>query len=187
MEYNRKIRKKYGYYSDPFDRFGDDLCQLIISYLTINYKIYFKCVSKQCKSLIFDKQQKLSVNYFLIEKIMFNAIEIPKVLQNDEAFIGLLFKKFKFIKEIEINFCINDQIIEALIKKCLFLETLKRVINENKLIELIEYYCETLKLIDIKDSFNEENDRVSRFRNNLHKIEFIYFLGENYFPKLEQI
>ena len=72
----------------------------------------------------------------LIEKIMFNAIEIPKVLQNDEVFIGLLFKKFKFIKEIEINFCINDQIIEALIKKCLFLERPKRVINENKFIEL---------------------------------------------------
>jgi hypothetical protein len=118
---------------------------------------------------------------------MFNAIEILKVLQNDEVFIGLLLKNFKFIKEIEINFCINDQIIEALIKKCLFLETLKRVINENKSIELIEYYCETFKFIDIKDLFNEENDRVSRFRNNLHKIEFIYFLGENYFPKLEQI
>jgi hypothetical protein len=44
---------------------------------------------------------------------MFNAIEIPKALQNDEVFIGLLFKKFKFIKEIEINFCINDEIIEA--------------------------------------------------------------------------
>jgi hypothetical protein len=67
------------------------------------------------------------------------------------------------------------------------LETLKRVINENKFIELIEYYCETLKFIDIRDLFNEENDRVSRLRNNLHKIEFIYFLGENYFPKLEQI
>jgi hypothetical protein len=99
---------------------------------------------------------------------MFNAIEIPKVLQNDEVFIGLLFKKFKFIKEIEINFCINDQIIEALIKNCLFLErlTLRGEINENKLIELIANYCERLKFIDIKDLFDEQNDRVSAFSNN---------------------
>jgi hypothetical protein len=106
---------------------------------------------------------------------MFNAIEIPKALQNDEVFIRLLFKKFKFIEEIEINFCINDEIIEALIKNCLILERLilRGEINGSKFIELIENYCERLKY----QSFG--------FRNNLHKIEFINFLSENHFPKLE--
>jgi hypothetical protein len=44
--------------------------------------------------------------------------KIPKVLQNNEVFIEL-FKKFKFIKEIEINLCINDEMIKAWIKNCI--------------------------------------------------------------------
>jgi hypothetical protein len=120
---------------------------------------------------------------------MFNEIEIPEALQNDEVFIGLLFKKFKFTKEIEINFCISDAIIEALIKTSLFLERLilKGITNENKFIELIENYCERLTYIDIRDLFFKENDSVSGFRNDLHKIELINFLSENYFPTLEEI
>jgi hypothetical protein len=36
----------FGYYSDSFDRFGDDLCEFILSYLPIRYKLQFECVSK---------------------------------------------------------------------------------------------------------------------------------------------
>ncbi len=70
-----------------------------------------------------------------------------------------------------------------------FLERLilKGITNENKFIELIENYCQRLKYTHIRHLFNEENDIISGFRDNLHKIEFINFLSENHFPKLEQI
>jgi len=182
---------KYGYYSDSFDRFGDDLCQLIISYLPIRYKISFECVSKQWKGLIFNKQQNLSINTILIENILFNAIKIPKALQNDEQFLEVLFKKFKFIKEIEINFCINDNIIEALIKNCHFLERLilRGEIKENKLIEFIERCGDRLKFIT--KLVNEKEDKISLscVSPNLKTIlcEENTFFAENHFPKLEEI
>ncbi len=62
---------------------------------------------------------------------------------------------------------------------------LKGIANENKFNELIENYYQRFKFIDIRHLYNKEND--SGFRNNLSKIEFINFLSENYFPKLEQI
>jgi hypothetical protein len=47
---------------DSFDRFSDDLCQLLLSYFSVKQKLLFECVSKQWKILIFNKQQKLSIN-----------------------------------------------------------------------------------------------------------------------------
>jgi hypothetical protein len=51
---NELINRMYS--KDSFDRFGDDLCQLLLSYLSIEEKISFECVSKQWKELVFDKQ-----------------------------------------------------------------------------------------------------------------------------------
>ncbi len=41
------------------DRIDDDLCQLLLSYLSIEDKIRFECVSKQWKELVYNKQQRL--------------------------------------------------------------------------------------------------------------------------------
>ncbi len=48
---------------DSFERFCDDLCQLLLSFLPISDKIKFECVSKQWKRLIFNRKQKLIINY----------------------------------------------------------------------------------------------------------------------------
>jgi hypothetical protein len=129
---------------------------------------------------------------------LFNAIKIPKFLQNDEEFLEVLFKKFKFIKEIEINFCINDYIIEALIKNCHILERLilRGEIKENKFIELIERCGYKLKFIDIRKLVNEKEENISLSclspnlktilrKENTFLAEIINFL--NHFPKLEEI
>ncbi len=49
------VDRKYS--KDSFDRFGDDLCQLLLSYLTINDKIKFECISKQWQTLVFKLSQ----------------------------------------------------------------------------------------------------------------------------------
>ncbi len=130
----------YGYYSDSFDRFDDDLCEFILSYLPIRYKLQFECVSKQWKSFIFNKQQIISIN---------RQFKIPETLYFLEVFI----KKFMFIKEIEIFNHINDHIIEALIRNCQYLEkvTLKGAINEIRFIELIKNVAEDSNLLTPED------------------------------------
>jgi hypothetical protein len=49
------------YPKDSFDRFGDDLCELLLSYLTIEHKFGFECVSKQWQRLVYNKQLKLNI------------------------------------------------------------------------------------------------------------------------------
>jgi hypothetical protein len=41
---------------NSFERFGDDLCEVLLSFLPISDKIKFECVSKQWQTLIFNKQ-----------------------------------------------------------------------------------------------------------------------------------
>ncbi len=56
---NCEKKTKCGFNSNSFKRFGDDLCELLLSYLSISDKIRFECVSKQWQRLVFNKQQKL--------------------------------------------------------------------------------------------------------------------------------
>ena len=54
-EDNRKER------NDSFDRFGDDLLELIVSYLTIEDKFRFQCLSKQWRRVVFNKTYVLKI------------------------------------------------------------------------------------------------------------------------------
>ena len=48
------------YERDSMERFGDDLTKVIVSYLYINNKVKFECLSKQWQRLIFNKQTELN-------------------------------------------------------------------------------------------------------------------------------
>jgi len=61
-EISYENKTKSGFNFNLFERFDDDLCQLLLSFLSISDKIKFECVSKQWKYLIFNKQQKLIIN-----------------------------------------------------------------------------------------------------------------------------
>ena len=50
------------YAKDSTDRFGDDLTELILSYLTLEDKFRFECLSKQWKRCVFEKQFELEVS-----------------------------------------------------------------------------------------------------------------------------
>ena len=52
-----KHQSTVGHFSrDSFDRFGDDLTELILSFLTFEDKVRLEFVSKQWKRSIFQKQ-----------------------------------------------------------------------------------------------------------------------------------
>ncbi len=54
MEAKRKRKTRNGYKYDSFDRFGDDLCELLLSFLSFDCKTR---VSKQWKRLVFNKHK----------------------------------------------------------------------------------------------------------------------------------
>ena len=45
-----------------FDRFGDDLSQLIVSYLTIEDKFRFQCLNRQWLRLVFEEEYVLRLS-----------------------------------------------------------------------------------------------------------------------------
>src|SRR5690349_4260058 len=51
-----KISEEVMRSKSSFDRFGDDLTEVILSYLPFDNKFRFECLSKQIQSLIYSKQ-----------------------------------------------------------------------------------------------------------------------------------
>jgi hypothetical protein len=159
-----------------FDRFGDHLCEQLLSYLSLKEKIGFECISKQCKELVFNKQHVL--NIFLIsdsgsdsdsnssdlcERTAENTIHLKNINENETQFKALL-KKFKFIKEIEIkeeNYsCIKDFIIKSLIESQKYLEKVLFIgeIDRNVFIEFAKNCGQKLKYFDLILSFWDNNN-----------------------------
>jgi hypothetical protein len=112
------------YSKESFDRFGDDLCELLLSYLSISDKIHFECLSKQWQRLMFNKQQKLILSLW---GESYDTIVIrDEIWQNHKfSIIKSLTKKIKFITNLEINIRINDQMLEIIAKSCQFLTKIK--------------------------------------------------------------
>src|SRR6266700_6390662 len=48
------------YSKSSFDRFGDDLCELILSYMAFEDKFRLECVAKQWLRVVFNRHYKLT-------------------------------------------------------------------------------------------------------------------------------
>ncbi|XP_054155944.1 uncharacterized protein LOC128954394 [Oppia nitens] len=57
-----------------FDRFGDDLCQLLLQYLPIDDKLRLESVSKQWQSLIFNTQTDLEFDWKLVKNLSLDSL-----------------------------------------------------------------------------------------------------------------
>ncbi len=55
MSQNKHLRSDGKYSSDSFDRYGDGLCELLLSDLFVKHLKRFECVSKQWQRLVFNK------------------------------------------------------------------------------------------------------------------------------------
>lgn len=95
---------------------------ILLSFLPITDKICFECVSKQWKELIYNKQHKLIINYENFGN--YDTIIIDSDFLNNKNLFERIFKKLKFIKELEI-YELNLNIFEAVIDNCHNLTSLK--------------------------------------------------------------
>ncbi len=106
------LKTKDGYHFDSFDRFGDDLCELLLSYLSISDKIRFECVSKQWKSLIFNRQQSIRINCAEDRK---DSIKLSTNITSNKTLFEKLFQKFRFIEEVYISTQRENKIFESIV------------------------------------------------------------------------
>jgi hypothetical protein len=192
-EINSEKKTESGFNCDSFERFGDDLCELLLSYLTIREKINFECISKQWKSLKFNKQQKLIIssgNYLESYDTIIIATDFWE--KNKNSIIKCLLKKFQFINELEITFDINYQLLEIINKNCQHLRKISfKGQNVRNYCEIFGQKCgQKLEIIDIYGVDNEDLVSLLRSTPNL-KVMNIYIsfeaLIKEYLPKLEEI
>jgi len=194
------------YSKDSFDRFGDDLCELLLSYLTFDQKLNFECVSRQWKRLIFNKQFTIElVNCKFKNKLLLVPVN-NKFLLNIEIFESLI-RKCCFINELVIDKnCECDQNVLNII--CNYFNNsfqyLKSIniwlqgnINQEFLVKFGRIYGNKLSHISI-GGINEEkySTILSNFGQNLKSIDLKENLrslfirqntGEIVLPKLEEV
>ena len=89
------------YAKNSFERFGDDLTEEILQYLTFVDKIRLECVSKQWRRLVFNKQFVIELNK--------NLGDNRNETQNS------LIKLHNFVNNTS---SINRPSLELLLKKC---------------------------------------------------------------------
>jgi hypothetical protein len=160
---NNKINKKYS--KQSFDRFGDDLCQLLLTYLSISDKMRFECISKQWQRFIFNKQFKLIISVGegndTISKLLFSSKKFKHLFNLKKDSFEILLKKLKSINEIVIdNYCIIDgQILQYIYDNCLHLQ---------------RFVCTSIKI----ENFSERHLREFSAKCG-QKLKFIQFDGIN--------
>ena len=141
------------YPKNSFDRFGDDLTELIVSYLWFEDKVRLECVSKQWRRLVFNKQFVIEINKNLED----NRIEKHNSMN-------------KLLTVINNKSCVKNQSLESLLKKC---SNIKKVILrrtfDSSVLSLIGRYCPNIKSLTYYLKVNDK--ALSFFQQYGHKLE----------------
>ena len=154
---------KCGYRKDSMDRFGDDLTELIVSYLWFEDKVRLECVSKQWRRYVYQKQFTIEFSYSShnnLRTLVVNTKDTgPRYMRTSEK----IFKR----KELEslLNKCPNITKVIILLK----------YIKNNEL-SLFGQYCPRLKSLGFE--INSEED-LQFGRQYGHKLEELHLFGTN--------
>ena len=149
------------YPKDSMDRFGDDLTELILSYLTFKDKIRLESVSKQWQRCISEKQFELEL-LLNRKKIFPSFVDVRKVIQYKYLFshmFELVAKKFPYITKVSI---IDED-------------------NKSEVFSLIGRYCPNIKSF----KYRTVNARYNPVNKLMYHEEFEFF--RMYGHKLEEL
>jgi hypothetical protein len=127
---NNEISLKRDSFSD---RVCDDLCEVLLSYLSFEDKIRFECVSKQFQRYLYNKQNSLEIDEYYARRKYKSNVLLINIAQNNrfnyKAF-GSVLKKCKFIININFNCIKTQELIELIIKYCIHLKSIAFNFNE---------------------------------------------------------
>jgi len=166
MDYynGNKIKIKRDSFSD---RICDDLCEIIVSYLSFEEKVLFECVSKQFQRCVYTKQKILEV--------------IDKKDKNPKNTLNKLLLKSQNISN---DTRIDLKAFESVLKKCQFLNkiVINHELNEDadKLLQLIAENCNYLKFIDLDFNDMSEKTLIQFGISCGQKLRSIEFLQRDY-------
>ena len=175
---------------DSFDRFGDDLTELLLSYLPVGDKFRFECLSKQWQRLVFNRQHRIVLDFY--EELDYNTIKTPKDKHRYNILFEHLFRKLEFLKDIECHHYFNTKTFESIINDCRYIEKIgfNGLIKDELLNQLFRKFGQRLLSVDLSLLFNKHFDNIFKDSPNLRHLKInkhLNYLNETYLPKLIDI
>ena len=192
IRYKMKVYPK-----DSMDRFGDDMTELILSYLPFKDKIRLESVSKQWQRCISEKQFELEL-LLNSKKIYPSFGDVTKVLRYKYHFSGMfesVAKKFPYITKVSVTDEDNKSEVLSLIGRyCPNIKSLKYKNVSTRIYEDIEFFrmyghkLEELHLYGIQWAFNGYLIFCSNVKTiYVDNMYFLFNEDKEYLPKLERI
>ena len=177
MSENKSVPKR-----DSFN-FGDDLCQLILSYLQFYDKFKLEGVCRQWKRLIFNSVRELDVPFNVYHVRGFkNYYTWDKMDSGQKLMISKnLIKKFHFIRELNVSVGCDEEILDLIAEYSYVLRKFqlkfdnKHSIDSKTWIKFAENCGKTLKYISI-EIFSELNYNTGMFDNTYRITTTVYVL-----------
>ena len=152
-----KVELTVGHFSrDSFDRFGDDLTEEVLQYLTFSDKVRLELVSKQWKRCIFQKE-------FVVQLTKRQDISKKMIVENKVQVVSI--KKI-FVPSLELlKKCSN-------IRTAILWEYTKRID-----FSLLAQYCPQLKRLELSVSYLEDIEFFKFGWTHGHRLIEIKFYG----------
>ena len=171
IRYQKKVYPK-----DSFDRFGDDLTELILSFLWFEDKIRLECVSKQWKRCVFQRQFVIQIGSECSDYLNFIINELSVDIKFDVFSLKIFNENYQKYKKRFIS--IDKTSLETLVKKCPNITTVRvysRVKTE--VLSLFGQYCPNIKSLIFSSNITYNHNYLSFFRENGHKLREVIVVG----------
>ena len=194
-----QIKKDYP--KNSFDRFGDDLTELILTYLTFEDKVRLECVSKQWRRLVYNKQFVIEISdkTYYSENDKNNSLEklyrrFGNRRQLDEQSVESVLKKCPNIKKVIILGEVSSEVLSLIGQYCTNIKSLSFLIDLIECLDFFPNYGHKLEELIIQEFYDYWNTddirRVLELCPNLKKVQCNRVLGymnedKDFLPKLE--
>ena len=160
------------------DRLGDDLTELIQSFLWFEDKIRLECVSKQWKRCVFQRQFVIEIGSNCKDSMNF----ITDMLSEDMTFnvFSLEFFNENYLKLGKRFIRIDNTSLEVLLNKCQNIRTVTLYSKvKSEVLSMIGRYCPRIKSLIFDSKITNDDNYLSFFRENGHKLEVLIIDGQN--------
>ncbi|CAG2173256.1 unnamed protein product [Oppiella nova] len=159
---------------DSLDRFGDDLCEVLLSFLSLEDRFRCECVSKQWQRVVYETQTDLIISGCDIDPIPANI---------SHKRFELILKKCANITRIECTaygYVLTDSMVNSIVKHCrhlnAFLMDCCTSVDRKTIDTLFAKFAKQLKTIRVIDYTESETIwksfvRHVKFCANLHELD----------------
>ncbi|CAG2163787.1 unnamed protein product [Oppiella nova] len=176
------------YPKDSLDRFGDDLYELLLSYLSFEDRFRYECLSKQSKRCIFTTQSELIITRELYPQLEL-SVEPMRTHTLELIITPELYTELKMSVKCLGSLARHGSVLDVTLEKCqniAYIECNDKKLTED-MVDSIVKHCHRLTAINVRlhdtlsvkiidkffDKFAKQLTRIE-LRNLPQRIEYLF-------------